>query len=101
VKAFRSIKIGRIIASTSLQIKESTMELDTHADTTVLGKSVLYLPSCLIISLPSIDFVTYQMYGIIRELITAFITETTDLFDYATEVAVVGGIIPTSLDSPK
>jgi hypothetical protein len=28
VKAVRSIKIGRIIASTSLQIRESTMELD-------------------------------------------------------------------------
>ena len=41
----------------------------------------------------SIAFVTYQMYGIIRELITACITETTDLFDYATEVAVVGGIM--------
>ena len=43
VKAVRSIKIGRIIASTSLQIKESTMELDTHADTTVLGKSCLLI----------------------------------------------------------
>ena len=43
VKAIRSIKIGRIVASTSLQIKESTMELDTHADTTVLGKSCLLI----------------------------------------------------------
>lgn len=41
----------------------------------------------------SIAFVTYQMYGIIRELITACISETTDLFDFATEVAVVGGIM--------
>lgn len=41
----------------------------------------------------SIAFVTYQMYGIIRELITACITQTTDTFDYASEVAVVGGII--------
>jgi len=43
LKAVRSIKIGRIISSTSLQIKESTMELDTHADTTVLGKSCLLI----------------------------------------------------------
>jgi len=41
----------------------------------------------------SISFVTYQMYGIIRELITSIITQTDDVFDYATEVAVVGGII--------
>jgi hypothetical protein len=43
MKAVWSIKIGRVIASTSLQIKESTMELDTHADTTVLGKSCLLI----------------------------------------------------------
>jgi len=41
----------------------------------------------------SIAFVTYQMYGIIRELITACITQTSDTFNYASEVAVVGGII--------
>lgn len=44
-------------------------------------------------SADSIAFVTYQMYGIIRELITACITETPDLFDFADEVAVVGGIM--------
>lgn len=44
-------------------------------------------------SADSISFVTYQMYGIIRELITACITETPDLFDFASEVAVVGGIM--------
>lgn len=44
-------------------------------------------------SADSIAFVTYQMYGIIRELITACITETPDLFDFATEVAVLGGIM--------
>lgn len=44
-------------------------------------------------SADSITFVTYQMYGIIRELITACITETPDLFDFATEVAVVGGVM--------
>lgn len=41
----------------------------------------------------SIAFVTYQMYGIIRELITACITQTPDTFDCASEVAVLGGII--------
>jgi len=41
----------------------------------------------------SIAFVTYQMYGIIRELITACVTQTPDLFDNASEIAVVGGII--------
>lgn len=41
----------------------------------------------------SIAFVTYQMYGIIRELITACVTQTPELFDLASEVAVVGGIM--------
>lgn len=44
-------------------------------------------------SADSIAFVTYQMYGVVRELITACITETPDLFDFASEVAVVGGIM--------
>lgn len=44
-------------------------------------------------SADSIAFVTYQMYGIIRELITACITGTPDLFDFASEVAVVGGVM--------
>jgi hypothetical protein len=44
-------------------------------------------------SADSIAFVTYQMYGVIRELITACITQTPDLFEYADEVAVVGGIM--------
>ena len=41
----------------------------------------------------SIGFVTYQMYGIIRELITACIVDTPDSFDFATEIAVVGGVM--------
>eukprot|EP00957_Ditylum_brightwellii_P024217 1826703-Ditylum_brightwellii.AAC.1 len=41
----------------------------------------------------SVAFVTYQMYGIIQELITACITQTPDLFQNASEVAVVGGIM--------
>lgn len=63
-------------------------------------------------SADSISFLTYQMYGIIRELITAEILEQKDLFDSATEVAVVGGIMinrrkggdffqPLSLESQK
>eukprot|EP00579_Thalassiosira_antarctica_P010754 CAMPEP_0201918006 /NCGR_PEP_ID=MMETSP0903-20130614/7254_1 /ASSEMBLY_ACC=CAM_ASM_000552 /TAXON_ID=420261 /ORGANISM="Thalassiosira antarctica, Strain CCMP982" /LENGTH=399 /DNA_ID=CAMNT_0048454191 /DNA_START=37 /DNA_END=1236 /DNA_ORIENTATION=+ len=44
-------------------------------------------------SADSIAFVTYQMYGIIRELIAGCIEETPDLFDFATEIAVVGGIM--------
>ena len=43
VATVRSIKIGKISASTSLQTIESRMELDTHADTTVLGKSCLII----------------------------------------------------------
>ena len=47
-------------------------------------------------STDSISFVTYQMYGIVRELITSIITQTDDVFDYATEVAVVGGVSTTA-----
>lgn len=41
----------------------------------------------------SIAFVTYQMYAIVRELVLACILQTPDLFDNASEVAVVGGIM--------
>ena len=37
------IKIGQIATSTSLQTLESRMELDTHANTTVLGKNCLLI----------------------------------------------------------
>ncbi len=37
------VKLGRIAASTTLQNSESWMELDTHSDTTVLGKSCLLI----------------------------------------------------------
>ncbi len=43
VATVRSIKIGRIASSTSLQTSESRMELNTHADTTVLGKNCLLI----------------------------------------------------------
>ena len=38
-----SIKIGQIIASTSLHCHESLMELDTHADNTVIGRNCLII----------------------------------------------------------
>jgi len=41
----------------------------------------------------SIAFVTYQMYGIIQQLITACILQTPDVFENASEIAVVGGVI--------
>ena len=44
-------------------------------------------------SADSIAFVTYQMYIIIRELLDGIVNQTTDLHDYASEVAVVGGIM--------
>ena len=44
-------------------------------------------------SADSIAFVTYQMYGIIRELINKVIADNADLFDCATEIAVLGGIM--------
>ena len=37
------VKLGRVAASTTLQNTESWMELDTHANTTVLGKSCLLI----------------------------------------------------------
>ena len=43
IATVRSVKLGRIAASTTLQNTESWMELDTHADTTVLGKSCLLI----------------------------------------------------------
>ena len=43
VATVRLIKIGQIASLTSLQTLESRMELDTHADTTVLGKNCLLI----------------------------------------------------------
>ena len=43
VATVRSVNLGRITASTTLQCNESWMELDAHADTTVLGKSCLLI----------------------------------------------------------
>ena len=43
VSTVRSIKIGQIAALTSLQTIESKMELDTHANTMVLGKNCLII----------------------------------------------------------
>jgi hypothetical protein len=40
-----------------------------------------------------IGFVTYQMYGIVRDLLDACIAQTPDVWDYTDEVAIVGGII--------
>mmetsp|Transcript_24800 Transcript_24800/g.53490 ORF Transcript_24800/g.53490 Transcript_24800/m.53490 type:complete len:400 (-) Transcript_24800:125-1324(-) len=44
-------------------------------------------------SADSIAFLTYQMYGIIRELVNDCIAETPDLFDCADEIAIVGGVM--------
>lgn len=44
-------------------------------------------------SADSIAFVTYQMYGIIRELITEEIVDTPEIFDLIQEIAVVGGVM--------
>lgn len=41
----------------------------------------------------SIAFVTYQMYGIIKELIAIEVEENKDLFNCATEIAVLGGVM--------
>ena len=40
-----------------------------------------------------IAFVTYQMYDVVRKLIDSCITNTDDVWDWATEVAVVGGVM--------
>ena len=40
-----------------------------------------------------IGFVTYQMYGIVRDLVSACITQTPDVWEWTDEIALVGGII--------
>ena len=40
-----------------------------------------------------IGFVTYQMYGIVRDLIDACVTNTPDVWEWTGEVAIVGGIM--------
>lgn len=40
-----------------------------------------------------LGFVTYQMYGIVRDLLDACIAQTPDVWEYTEEVALVGGIM--------
>merc|ERR1712129_413489 len=44
-------------------------------------------------SADEIGFVTYQMYGIVRDLIEQCIAQTPDVWEWTDEVAIVGGII--------
>ena len=38
-------------------------------------------------------FVTYQMYAIVRDLVDSCITNTDDVWDYASQVVVLGGVM--------
>jgi hypothetical protein len=40
-----------------------------------------------------ISFVTYQMYAIVRDLVDDCIAGTPDVWDFANEVSIVGGIM--------
>lgn len=44
-------------------------------------------------SIDPITFVTYQMYAIVRDLVDDCISQTPDVWNFANEVAVVGGIM--------
>ena len=53
-------------------------------------------PELVADGLPSgleLTFVTYQMYEIVRDLLYKELRDTEDLWDYATEIALVGGIL--------
>ena len=96
IGAYKTLQGKKISPQDPLQILESVEAEDTDEFDPQLEKIVkLLAPRLKGIedSENSIAFVTYQMYGIIRELITACITQTPDLFDSASEVAVVGGIM--------
>jgi hypothetical protein len=96
IGAYKTLQEKKKSPQDPLQILESVEPEDTDQFDPQLEKIVkLLAPRLKGIedSENSIAFVTYQMYGIIRELITACITQTPDLFDSASEVAVVGGIM--------
>lgn len=96
IGAYKALQAKKSSPEDPLLIMESTMPEDTDTFDPQLDNIVkLLAPRLQGIedSKDSIAFVTYQMYGIIRELITACITQTPDLFDSATEVAVVGGVM--------
>lgn len=96
--AYKTLQQKKKTAEDPLQILESVNPediIDTNFDPQLEKIVSLLAPRLVGIedSGDSIAFVTYQMYGIIRELITACITQTPDLFDSASEVAVLGGIM--------
>jgi len=97
IGAYKALqKKKNAVAPDPLLILEDVKPEDTDQFDPQLDKIVQLLAPRLggiELSEDSIAFVTYQMYGIISELITACINQTPDTFDTATEVAVMGGII--------
>lgn len=97
IGAYKALQSSNKAAPDPLLVLESVRPEDTNSNfDPQLEKIVALLAPRLNgieDSMDSIAFVTYQMYGIIRELITACITQTPDLFDNASEVAVLGGIM--------
>ena len=97
IGAYKALQSSKKVAPDPLLVLESVRPEDTNSNFDPQLEKIIALLAPRLNgiddSMDSIAFVTYQMYGIIRELITACITQTPDLFDNASEVAVLGGIM--------
>merc|ERR1719215_128695 len=97
IGAYKALQSSKKVAPDPLLVLESVKPEDTNSNFDPQLEKIIALLAPRLNgiddSMDSIAFVTYQMYGIIRELITACITQTPDLFDNASEVAVLGGIM--------
>lgn len=85
----------RAEAQNVLSIDESRGKADEEFDPQLQQISALLQPKLEGIedSANEIGFVTYQMYGIVRDLIEQCISQTPDVWEWTDEVAIVGGII--------
>lgn len=74
-----------------LEMEDGDVEFDPELKTIIplLGSRINGVED----SSDPIAYVTYQMYAIVRELLDQCISETPDVWDWASEVAIVGGVM--------
>jgi len=98
VGAYKALQKKKVVSEDPLTVLDTVRNEDLYADFDPQLQTILELlgPRLQGIeeSSDSIAFVTYQMYGIIHKLMYEIMfQQTKDLFDNASEVAVVGGVM--------
>ena len=97
VGAYKALQGKKTVPSDPLTVLETVKEEDvnTKFDPQLEEIVKLLAPrlSGIEESQDSIAFVSYQMYGVVRDLLYAIVNQTPDIFDDANEIALVGGVM--------